>query len=239
MSNDTDVENNIPLIATIDTITTGAVVVLNTDGTFTYSPPPGLTGEDTFTYTVTDSGGASSTGTVTIRMQGMVWYVNNTASSDGSGRSDDPYHDLADAQTLSVAWDVIFVYFGDGTNTGQNSGFVLKNNQKLFGQSVGLSLPFSINGSPSPTVLVPAGGSNPKIGNASGYGITLAANNTIQGFEISSQGGAGVFGTNIGDFSFGSSSISTTGVGALNLTNGSVSIELTALNSSIEYFNRT
>ena len=121
LDNDTDIENNIPLSATIETSTPGAEVVLNTDGTFTYSPPPGLTGEDTFTYTLTDSGGASSTGTVTIHIQGMVWFVNNTAASVGTGRSDDPYHNLTAAQTLSFAGDTMFVYYGDERTPGKTA----------------------------------------------------------------------------------------------------------------------
>jgi hypothetical protein len=35
--------------------TEGAAVTVNPDGSFAYTPPPGFTGTDTFSYTVTDT----------------------------------------------------------------------------------------------------------------------------------------------------------------------------------------
>ena len=43
----------------------------NSDGTFTYTPSPTFTGEDTFTYTVQDTGGLFSSETVTIRVENI------------------------------------------------------------------------------------------------------------------------------------------------------------------------
>jgi hypothetical protein len=40
-------------------------VVVNADGTVTYTPDPGFSGVDTFTYTVSD-GTTTATGTVTV-----------------------------------------------------------------------------------------------------------------------------------------------------------------------------
>ena len=56
-------------VATVpQTITTteGGTVTLNTDGTFTYSPPAGFIGEDTFDYSIIDPSGASDAATVTL-----------------------------------------------------------------------------------------------------------------------------------------------------------------------------
>src|SRR5207244_721138 len=44
----------------------GGNVVLRSDGTFTYDPPVGYTGTDTFTYTVTNGNGTSPVATVTL-----------------------------------------------------------------------------------------------------------------------------------------------------------------------------
>ena len=44
----------------------GGVVTDNTDGTFTYRPPVGFLGIDTFSYTIADSQGRTDRGTVTV-----------------------------------------------------------------------------------------------------------------------------------------------------------------------------
>ncbi|MGM7424898.1 Ig-like domain-containing protein, partial [Cellulosimicrobium sp. CpK407] len=41
-------------------------LVLNEDGTFTYTPAPGYVGTDSFSYTITDQDGNTSVGTVNI-----------------------------------------------------------------------------------------------------------------------------------------------------------------------------
>jgi hypothetical protein len=59
---------------TVTGVTQGAngSVVLNPDGTVTYTPNSGFTGIDTFTYTVTDKFGAQSTGTVSVSVDGTA-----------------------------------------------------------------------------------------------------------------------------------------------------------------------
>lgn len=54
-------------------------VVVNPDGTFTYTPKPGFTGTDSFTYTVTDANGDASTTTVTITVVGKPGPVDPPA----------------------------------------------------------------------------------------------------------------------------------------------------------------
>jgi len=46
-------------------------VVYNNDGTFSYTPPAGFGGSDTFTYTLTDDLGQTSTATVTVRVNSL------------------------------------------------------------------------------------------------------------------------------------------------------------------------
>ncbi len=47
----------------------GGTVSVAANGSFTYNPPMGFTGNDTFTYTITDSDMQTNTGTVRIRVQ--------------------------------------------------------------------------------------------------------------------------------------------------------------------------
>ena len=48
--------------------TKGSPVVLNADGSFTYTPPANYLGADTFTFTIVDGQGLTGTGTVTINI---------------------------------------------------------------------------------------------------------------------------------------------------------------------------
>jgi len=53
----------------------GGTVVVNSDGSFTYTPAAGYAGSDSFTYTVTDGAGHAAVGTVSIdvRVRQMVY----------------------------------------------------------------------------------------------------------------------------------------------------------------------
>ena len=57
-----------PITVTAVTQPTNGTVVINSDGTVTYTPTTGYVGPDTFTYTITDTKGLTSTGTVTIKV---------------------------------------------------------------------------------------------------------------------------------------------------------------------------
>src|ERR1044071_5225511 len=76
----------------------GGSVNMNTaTGTFTYNPPRGFEGADSFNYTITTAGG-SDVGTVVITVTDMVWFINNTpgaCASNCDGRLTNPYTNLA------------------------------------------------------------------------------------------------------------------------------------------------
>jgi hypothetical protein len=157
LSNDTNPEAPPMTAALFGVPSGGATVNLNSDGTFTYLPGAGSTGAQTFQYKASNGSGASAAATVTINLQQMVWYVKNDQAAGGLGRSSDPFDTLAEAQAASAANHWIFVFFGDGTTTGQAGGIALKNGQHLIGEFAGLSLPgVSLNGNPAPTVLLAA-----------------------------------------------------------------------------------
>ncbi len=60
-----------------------------------------------------------------------VVFVDNTSHSNGTYES--PYSTLADAQANSSAYDIIYLFPGDGTSTGLDTGFVMQDYQKLWG----------------------------------------------------------------------------------------------------------
>ncbi len=65
LSNDTDPDGDTLLIAN-GTLPSYRTMVFNNNGTVTYTPAAGFTGDDTFTYTVADNNGNTDTATVTI-----------------------------------------------------------------------------------------------------------------------------------------------------------------------------
>ncbi len=120
-------------------------------------------------------------------------FVNNTGNSNGTYES--PYHSLAQAQDNSSPNDVIYVFPGDGTTTGMDSGILLKANQKFWGSGISHALQTTQG-----NISIPAqSSSSPTITNTNidtdGNAITLAANNAISGFTISSTLNDAIYGT--------------------------------------------
>jgi large repetitive protein len=67
LANDTDADGD-PLTATLVTDVTNGTLVLDPDGSFTYTPGAGYVGSDSFTYEVSDDVNAVDTATVTIEV---------------------------------------------------------------------------------------------------------------------------------------------------------------------------
>jgi VCBS repeat-containing protein len=65
LANDTDVENDL-LTAVLDTPTSNGVLVLSSDGSFTYTPTANTCGADSFTYHANDGSADSNVATVSI-----------------------------------------------------------------------------------------------------------------------------------------------------------------------------
>lgn len=121
-----------------------------------------------------------------------VWFVNNTSHSLGTFES--PFPTLAQAQSASAPGDVIYVYEGDSTTTGMDSGIVLQNNQFLLGASFAQPLPVNDG-----YFTIPAQSSLPPvITNNSGDVVSIANNNTVNGFYILNQHGHGISQANSG-----------------------------------------
>lgn len=65
LTNDTDSYGD-ALVATLVTGTSNGTVTLDADGSYTYTPNPGFSGQDTFTYEITDQDCGTDTAVVTI-----------------------------------------------------------------------------------------------------------------------------------------------------------------------------
>ena len=172
----------------------GGSVTIATDGTFIYTPHANsgaaANTSDSFNYTVTSNGATSAAAAVNLTLSNRVWYVNNSGAAAGVGQSQSPFNTLAAAGAASTANDIIFVYNGNGTNSGMNSGISLKNGQQLLGEANGLSV----------GALSIAAGSRPTIGNSGGDGVTatnvagvfikgLAVAGSANGIKISTSTG--------------------------------------------------
>jgi len=153
-------------------------------------------------------------------------FVDNTSSSNGT--YENPYHSLAQAQTNSSPNDIIYVFPGDGTTTGMDSGIFLKANQKFWGSGVSHSLPTSQG-----TISIPAqSSSSPTITNTNinteGNAITLATDNAISGFTITSAFNDAIFGTDPQSLAVSSCTIKNTTTYAIEASfPGNASISLT------------
>src|SRR6185503_12390559 len=232
---------------TAPTANGGTVVMSVTGGTigrFTYNPPPGFEGTDTFSYTISrDDGGGTDSATVSIPISGMIWFINNNAAActtlaAGCGRLSNPFSSLTAFQALNngtgnnpAANDNIFVYESATDYVGP---VTLLNGQKFIGQD-GTAALATITG------LTPPSGSDPlpamNSGNgtitnitSAGIGITVGQNNPLRGFH----GGNAT--TDISGNAFGTlnvSDVTLNGNGqTLNLTNGTLNGTFGSLSST-------
>ena len=209
-------------------------IMLNADGSVMYTPPPGFTGTDTYTYTLNDANGVGAPvpttdmGLITITVSNLIWFIDNSSvAATSDGRLTSPFKSLADFNAGSAAaGDVVYI---ENTGTNYTGGIVLQNNERLFGEghnggaNLADVLPFAL---PANSKTLPAiNGTRPVITNAAGHGIALASGNTIRGVEVGNVASANakIFGNNFGTLTVGAatSDVLLSGTGqALNLTNG-------------------
>jgi hypothetical protein len=215
----------------------GGNVAVNADGSFTYNPPAGFEGSDSFNYTLTNSAGSNSA-TVTINVSGMIWFINNNASCPCDGRLTNPFNSLASFQAVNngagnnpAANDNIFVYESAINYVGP---VTLLGGQRFIGQDASASLS-SITGLTPPSYSDPLPATNS--GNATIVNITSAATSITVGSGNSLIGfTGGDAGTDIGGTGFGTLTVADVrlnGLGqALNLTSGTLAATLISISST-------
>jgi methionine-rich copper-binding protein CopC len=181
----------------------GVVTLSGATGTFTYNPPVGYEGTDSFTYTISNSAG-SDTATVTLTVAGMLWFINGSASActtiaAGCGRLSTPFSTLAafnavDGGATTNGSDVVDPEAGDhvflytGTYAG---GLTPESSQRIIGQGASTTLATlsGITPATDSATLPTTGGTKPTINTA---GITLAQNNQLHGLAFSGTSGAAI-----------------------------------------------
>jgi len=108
-------------------------------------------------------------------------FVDNTSSSNGTFES--PYPTLTAAETNSEPGDIIYVFPGDGTDTGMNVGIFLQNNQRLLGAGIPHYFLTTLGSVPVP----PQASGLPLISNSATLlndVVNLENNNEVSGFFI-------------------------------------------------------
>jgi hypothetical protein len=235
---DPDSGNNTGLTASGPTTSAqGGNVTINGDGSFSYNPPPGFTGSDSFTYTITDAGGKTDTATATFSVgngtstpgANVVWFVNPSAPSGGDGRLTNPFNcytgGTASCFSQTAAddpGDTIFLFSG-----AHNGGNTLLSGQKLVGAGASDTLA-NISALTVPTgsdALPSTGGASPTISTTNVNAVPLGTNNILRGFTVGNTGtGTKISGASFGTLTVGNNTtpdVVLNGTGkALDLTTG-------------------
>ena len=159
---------------------TGGTVTMNSNGTFSFQPAAGATSAS-FQYEVTDQPAAgapaTATGSVTITIHDMIWYVNG-AAAPGNGTSAAPFSSFAALNGLGDIdgfGDTIFVH-----TSAVSGSIALEGGQRLWGEGIGLIIPRNLNGNGLPATLV-APGVKPTVTQATGDVVTVSG---VSGVEI-------------------------------------------------------
>jgi hypothetical protein len=232
----TDVEAGTTItINTTPDSTTGGSVVINADGSFTFTPlPTTASGSASFTYHVSDNGkpppGANSApATVSFSVAGPeIYFVKNTAVGAGNCT-------LGAECTLSTALTDIGartntrIYINDGITCCGNVGVTLNFSGWLIGQGVtnitfdtlfGISAPAQGTLAARPSL----GGPRPTLTGANAT-VTVNTNSAVRGLDInvSAGGNAGLVGS-------GASGVGVTDLDVTSATGAAISLTNTSAN---------
>jgi large repetitive protein len=176
----------------------GGNVTVAANGTFTYNPPAGYEGPDSFNYTIANPAG-SDVGTVSITIAGMIWFIDDnpasgacTTNNNICGRLTNPFSSLASFEAVNgnatptngadviapEAGDHIFIF--SGTYTGP---LTLENSQRVIGQGATSTLQAlsGITPATDSDALPSTGGTKPSITTG---GFNVVANNQLYGLAF-------------------------------------------------------
>ena len=199
-------------------------------GTFSFDPPPGASGNVTFTYTVCDNGNptpsaCSAPAMVTVNVAGpVIWFVNAAVAGPGTGTLADPFKTVAAADAVDAVNQRIFLYAGTYAN-----GITLNTGEWLIGQGVtGVDFDAIFGITPAAgTIARPSiGGTRPIVQGT----VALAASASVHGLNI--QPGAGTQGltaSSAASLTVGEVSVTTTNAAAVNLASSGGTISLTSV----------
>jgi hypothetical protein len=238
----TDVESGTTLtVGTVSATTPagGTVTVNPTTGAFDFDPPPGVTGDVTFTYEVCDDGIpgpglCSAPATVTVTVAGpVIWFVQQGAAGSNDGRLSNPFTALGSVPGVDSANDRVFLFTGT-----YSDGLTLLMGEQLIGQGVtGASFDsvFGIS-PPSGTLARPAiNGTRPTVQNT----ITLNTDAVVRGLDVSTTKVTAltdpvevVTGVTVEEVAVSATNATAVSFGALNNTGASGVITLDSVTST-------
>ncbi|MGD2157840.1 MAG: Ig-like domain-containing protein [Anaerolineales bacterium] len=234
--NDNDPDSQaVSAIAAGGATANGGTFSISTDGAFSYLPPTGFEGTDSFNYFIQDADSNQDPATVFVVVTEMIWFIDNSAASPGDGRLMTPFNSLSsyNATAADDPGDSIFLHSGSGAYTG---GIALQNDQLLIGQGstasletiTGISLP------PFSNALPTTGGARPVLTTISGDGVLLGQNNTLRGFNVGNTAGVGISdsGGTVGTLTISEVAISGTGGGIEVDNGGTLAVTLDSLSAS-------
>ena len=209
--------NDVPN-GTTPAIVTGpskGALILNNDGSFTYTPNTNLSNTtDTFTYSLTNST-ARVVATVTINIGALGAFIDNSAAAGGDGSQALPFRTLTEAVAANTGRPVTFVLArGNGT---YNESATLSAGQNI--TSLDPANPANMTG---PLVLT----SNNSVSKlnfnaaaAAAINATGAAGGTIEGVNVTTTGNKAVFlGNATGTWTIRNSQFENANLGALDAT---------------------
>ncbi|MDA5094651.1 Ig-like domain-containing protein [Aliiroseovarius sp. KMU-50] len=178
LANDTDADGN-PLTATLLSDVSNGTLILNGDGSFNYTPDANFYGNDSFTYTLSDGNGGSSTATVTLTVNPVN---DDPVAVDDSGFTT-PFEtpiDITEATLLANDTDTENDPLSI-TAVGNASGgtVVLVSGVITFTPTAGYSGPASFTydiadgngGTATATVSLTVGNNTPPVANDDGYAV--------------------------------------------------------------------
>jgi hypothetical protein len=206
------------------TSSNGTIAEGTTDGTFIYTPNLSFAGpSDSFTYTLTDGNGVTNTGTVTISLSNLVWYVNSSGGN-GDGRSHNPFNTLASASTASGAGSIVYVHTGGATTPGN---LAMDASQTLYGQGAvftlnGLTIPSGARPTLSGTITLANGSAVTAVNFNGAAGPAMTAAGLTQGVAIDQVNVTG--GTNALSLANVSGGVTVTNAGFTNTSGAEVLI---------------
>ena len=226
--NDTGMPLTVTAFDAMSNNSTTANVNVQANGEFTYNPPAGFNGADSFTYTVN----TTLVCTVNITVSDRIWFIDNSGTN-GDGRLGSPFNSIANfnSSASDVAGDSIFLYRQTATNHG--GPLMLLNNQKLIGQGAtdtivnisGLTLASLSNALPT------TNGTRPVIAHSTNN-LTLGQGNTVRGLDLSNSGGTALTGNNFGSLTLSEVSVNNTAGTAINLNTGNPTASFTSVSAS-------
>ena len=194
----------------------GSVLLTDGDaGTFTFDPPPGVTGAVTFTYVIVDEEGLIDSATATVYVGGStIWFAQAGASPGGTGALSSPFNSLAAAVT-AIGTDTnerVFLYSGT-----YPTGITLKAGGWIVGQqATGASFDAVMGISPpAGTIARPAIATGTATVQST---VTLATGAKVQGIRIASTVSPGLVGTAGTGIDVSQTAVATTSGTALNLS---------------------